>query len=235
MKAALIDITTGRLVSDRERVDTPQPATPEHMKDAFGALTSRFDYTGPVGVGFPAVVRGGEVSTANNIDKSWIGENAIEVFASVVPGPLTVLNDADAAAVAESMFGAGKGVGGLVLVLTFGTGIGTGMLVDGELVRNVELGSMELDGYERAELYYAAKARKRDNLSWAEWTLRMNRYLSYVSSILSPTLMIVGGGMVKNWDEISQHVDPRLAVVPAQILNNAGIVGAAVATTRQIR
>lgn len=173
--------------------------------------------------------------TANNIDKAWIGENAVDVFSEVVPGPLTIINDADAAAVAESSFGAGQGVEGLVLVLTFGTGIGTGMLVDGILVRNVELGTMEFDGFERAELHYAAKVRRQENLSWEEWTARMNRYLAYVDKILSPNLVIAGGGIVKKWDQIEPHLDPSLKVVPAQILNNAGIVGAAIATTRSIR
>lgn len=235
MKTALVDTAAGEVVSERHRVDTPQPATPSDMRDSIAELMSRFDYDGPVGVGFPAVVRGGEVFTANNIDKSWIGENAIDVFTDAVPGPLTILNDADAAALAEASFGAGKGVEGLVLVLTFGTGIGTGMLVDGELVRNVELGTMEFDGFERAELHYAAKVRQQDNLSWEEWAVRMNRFLGYVRRILSPRLVIAGGGIVKRWDLIEPHLDPSLNVVPAQILNNAGIVGAAVATTRSIR
>lgn len=235
MKTALVDTAAGEVVSERHRVDTPQPATPSDMRDSIAELMSRFDYDGPVGVGFPAVVREGEVFTANNIDKSWIGENAIDVFTDAVPGPLTILNDADAAALAEASFGAGKGVEGLVLVLTFGTGIGTGMLVDGELVRNVELGTMEFDGFERAELHYAAKVRQQDNLSWEEWAVRMNRFLGYVRRILSPRLVIAGGGIVKRWDLIEPHLDPSLNVVPAQILNNAGIVGAAVATTRSIR
>lgn len=235
MKTALVDVAGGEVVGERQRVDTPQPATPSSMRDAIAGLTSRFDYDGPVGVGFPAVVREGEVFTANNIDRSWIGENAIDVFSDAVPGPLTILNDADAAALAEASFGAAKGVEGLVLVLTFGTGIGTGMLVDGELVRNVELGTMELDGFERAELHYAAKVRCRENLSWDEWAVRMNRFLDHVRRILSPSLMIAGGGIVKRWDLIEVHLDPSLNVVPAQILNNAGIVGAAVATTRSIR
>lgn len=228
MKAGLVDVATGSLVSDREKLSTPQPANPTLMRAAFEDLVSRFGYEGPVGVGFPAVVRDSIVHTANNIDASWIGQSAIDVFGPVSPGELTVLNDADAAAVAEERVGAARGVPGLVAVITFGTGIGSGLLFNGKLIENSELGSTELDGYVPAELFFSAKARKNEGLSWQEWGQRANRFLSYVVAILSPKLIVVGGGVAKHWDDFSAELKVTPPVVPAAILNNAGIVGAAV-------
>jgi len=230
MKAGLVDVSTGALVRDRVRVDTPRPAIPRTMSTVLSQLVGGFDYSGPVGIGFPAVIRDGGVFTANNIDESWIGENAHDIFVDAISHDVTVLNDADAAAIAEATFGVAKGVPGLALVVTFGTGIGSGLLVDGELVPNLELGMIELEGHRPAEVYFSAQARELDALSWEEWGSRANRFLLHVNHFLSPALIVVGGGVAKRWDQFAHYLDPLLPVELASIKNNAGIVGAAVAT-----
>ena len=227
IKGGLVDLATGELVSERAKVYTPQPAVPSTMGEAVATIVRGFDYSGPVGIGFPAVVVDGVVSTANNIDPEWIGANARDVFAEACGQPIVLVNDADAAALCESRFGAGRGQDGLVVVLTFGTGIGSGFLVDGELVPNVELGMLELEGYVPAETYFSAKARSREDLSWAEWGARANRFLTHVTKLFSPRLIVVGGGVARKWEKWELHIDNTLPVVQAERANDAGIVGAA--------
>lgn len=206
---------------------TPQPATPDAVTRAAASVMAQSGYTGPVGIGFPAVVAGGVVGTANNIDRSWIGVHAPSAFGEALGVQVLVTNDADAAALCEARYGTARGVKGLVIVLTFGSGIGSGFLVDGVLVPNVELGAMELDGYERAEYHYSARARKTDGLSFGEWGERANRFLSHVNDVFSPKLMVVGGGVARKWDQWGDRLDETIPVVPAARANNAGIVGAA--------
>jgi len=232
IKSALVDSSNGSLVSDRLRFDTPQPATPDACAEALTSQVSAYDYDGPIGVGFPAVIRNGVVETANNIDRSWIGVKVADLFANATGRTVTVVNDADAAALAEATFGAARGVGGMVLTLTFGTGIGSGLLVDGELVPNLELGQLELDGHTPAETYFSAKVRRREHLDWDTWGRRANRYLSHVNSVFNPDLIVMGGGLTKHWDLYSHTLDERLPVVPAQMGNNAGLVGAAMVAAR---
>lgn len=232
IKSALVDVSTGSLVTKRARVDTPQPATPAAVTEALAGMVSEYDYKGPVGVGFPAVIRKGVVGTANNIDKTWIGQNAVDLFAAATGKEIWVINDADAAALAEVQFGAAAGVEGLVLTITFGTGIGSGLLVDGELVPNLELGQIELEGHVPAESHFSAKARKREELDWDEWGARANRYLTHVDAVFNPDLMVIGGGLTKHWGKFHHALDPRLATVPAEMGNNAGLVGAAILVSR---
>ena len=227
IKSALVDLADGSLVTDRLRYDTPQPATPEACSEALSAQVAQYDYDGPLGVGFPAVIRDGVVETANNIDESWIGQKVADLFASVTGLAATVINDADAAALAEAEFGAAKGVPGMVLTLTFGTGIGSGLLVDGELVPNLELGQIELEGHAPAETYFSARARRRENLDWDEWGARANRYLAHIDSVFNPERIVMGGGLTKHWEMFSHMLDSSLPVVPAEMGNNAGLVGAA--------
>jgi polyphosphate glucokinase len=172
MKAAIVDISTGELVSDRIRIDTPQPATPEAMAEVLNELVTHHRWGGPIGVAFPAVVRHGVVGSAANIDKSWIDVDADALFSASSGLDVHMLNDADAAGVAEMRFGAGAGRKGVVMMLTFGTGIGSGLFIDGVLVPNTELGHLELDGVD-AESRAAAKARDREDLSWSEWAKRV--------------------------------------------------------------
>ncbi len=232
VKYALVEVDTGRLVTERTRVKTPQPATPEAVTEVVAEIVGSAEAEGSVGVGFPAVVWDGEVFTANNIDKSWIGRNARDAFGDATGADIVLINDADAAGIAEASFGAARGVDGLALVITFGTGIGSGAIFDGELVPNLELGMLELEGHHPAELFFSAKVRRREDLSWGVWGDRVNRFLSHVDSVFHPRLIVFGGGVTKYWDEFSAHLDDRLSVVPASMGNNAGLIGAAVAAAR---
>jgi polyphosphate glucokinase len=226
MKAAPVDLATGELVADRYRIDTPKPANPEAMAVVVRELVEHFEWTGPVGVGFPAVVRKGVVESAANIDESWINVDADAVFTAATGLAVHMINDADAAGLAEIRFGAGRGRNGVVMMLTFGTGIGSGLFIDGILVPNTELGHLELDGFD-AEHRAAASARDRDQLNWPEWAERVQRYLRHVERLFSPDLFIVGGGASKQSGKWLKHVHIATDIVPAQMANNAGIVGAA--------
>lgn len=231
IKSALVNVETGNLVTERVRVKTPQPATPELVAAELAEMVAGYDYQGPLGVGFPSVIRNGVAETANNIDSEWIGRKVTEVFLEATGHVTTVLNDADAAAVAEARFGAAAGVPGMVLTVTFGTGIGSGLLVDGELVPNLELGQIELEGHSPAESYFSARARRREDLSWDEWGTRANRYLQHVDAVLNPDLIVLGGGLTKHWEKFRESLDEALPVVPAAMGNNAGLVGAALAVS----
>ncbi|MEA1902022.1 MAG: ROK family protein, partial [Actinomycetota bacterium] len=223
----IIDLEHGVMVGERIKLDTPQPSSPAAMGEAVATIVRGFEYSGPIGVGFPAVVADGVVGTAMNIDREWIGTDVVEVFGSATGLEVAVVNDADAAALCEARYGVARDRSGLVIVLTFGTGIGSGFLVDGELVSNVELGMLELEGHSPAETFFSAKARSREDLSWGEWGSRVNRFLTHVTRVFSPELIAVGGGVARKWDKWEEHIDLTLPVVRAERANNAGIVGAA--------
>lgn len=226
MKAAIVDLDTGELRSDRYRIDTPRPAKPEAMADVVQQLVAHHDWHGPVGCAFPAVVRRGVVHSAANIDESWIDVDADALFTATLGLDVHMINDADAAGIAEMRYGVGRGRSGVVMMLTFGTGIGSGLFVDGILVPNTELGHLELDG-EDAEWRAAASARKREGLSWAQWAARVERYLRHVERLFSPELFILGGGASKQPEKWVDRLDVRTEVAVARMANNAGIVGAA--------
>jgi polyphosphate glucokinase len=227
MKAAPVDLGTGELVGPRVRIDTPKPATPEAMAEVFARLVGSFEFDGPIGATLPAVVRHGVVGSAANIDRSWLGVDADELFAAVIGREVTVVNDADAAGIAEMRFGAGRGRTGVVLVLTFGTGIGSGLFVDGHLVPNTELGHLEIDG-EDAEWNAAASARERHRLTWPQWAPRAQRYLEEIVKLFSPDLIIIGGGASKRSSKWLDLIDIDAEIEVAAMTNNAGIVGAAI-------
>lgn len=226
MKGAPVDLATGWLAGDRYRVDTPQPATPEAMVPVVAEVVAAHHWSGPVGVCFPSVVDRGVVRTAANIDDSWLGVDAAALFSGALGQPVKVVNDADAAGLAEMRWGVGRDHAGVVLCLTFGTGIGSGLFVDGRLVPNTELGHLELDGAD-AELAASNAARRRDGLSWSEWAERVDHYLKHVVALFSPELIIVGGGASKKPERWLDRVDPGCDVVVASMANNAGIAGAA--------
>ena len=232
IKGALVDIGAGRLAGERHRIDTPQPATPEGVGAVVAAIVEHFGYEGTVGITFPAVVRGGVTYTAANVDDAWIEFHAKEHFESVLGLEVTVLNDADAAGVAEVAFGAGRGVDGTLIVLTFGTGIGSAVFVNGELLPNTELGHIELNGRE-AEPWASDRARRDEGLSWKKWATRVDDYLNYLDRLLSPDLFILGGGVSKKADKFLDRISTRARVVPAELQNEAGIVGAAYAATHR--
>lgn len=226
MKAAVVDLATGALVTERYRIDTPQPATPEAMADVVVELVRHNEWTGSVGCAFPAVVRGGVVGSAANIDESWIDVNADELFTEALGAQVHMINDADAAGLAEVRYGSDAARSGVVMMLTFGTGIGSGLFVDGVMVPNTELGHLELDGHD-AEKRAAASAKKRDDLSWSEWGSRVERYLRHVERLFSPDLFIIGGGASKKTDRWLDEVSINTPIEVASMANNAGIVGAA--------
>lgn len=226
MKAAIVDLGTGALVTDRFRIDTPKPSTPDAMAEVVVDLVRHHRWEGTVGCAFPAVVRDGVVGSAANIDTSWLSVDADKVFSDALGVGVHMINDADAAGLAEVAYGVAADRPGVVMMLTFGTGIGSGLFVDGVLVPNTELGHLELDGQD-AEQRAAASARKRYDWSWSEWSTHVERYLRHVEGLFSPDLFVVGGGVSKQpgkWlDGIS--IDTEIAV--ASMANNAGIVGAA--------
>ncbi|HET9665299.1 MAG TPA: ROK family protein [Desertimonas sp.] len=226
MKAAPVDLATGTVAGERHKIPTPQPATPEAMADVVAQLVNHFDWDGNVGVAFPAVVRRGVARTAANIDKAWIGTDIDAVFSKAADRPVHVINDADAAGLAEMRYGAGRDRRGVVIMLTFGTGIGSGLFLDGKLVPNTELGHLYLDGYE-AEHRAAAVIREREKLSWKEWSQRVDRYLAHVVFLFSPDLLILGGGVSRKADKWLPYVDVDAEIAVATLENDAGIVGAA--------
>lgn len=232
MKAAPVEVSTGRLIADRFRIPTPTPSTPEAMVEVVRELDLHFaditGGTGPVGVAFPAVVRSGVVHSAANIDPSWVGVDAASAFSAALGRPVVVVNDADAAGLAEMSFGAGRGRDGLVVTLTLGTGIGSGMFMDGALVPNTEFGHLEFRG-ESVERYAAASARSREDLSWRDWADRVGEFLEMVDRLFSPDLVILGGGVSRKPEKWFHRIDTRHETVIATMANHAGVVGAAMA------
>jgi polyphosphate glucokinase len=229
VKAAPVDVATGKLLAERKKVDTPRPATLGAVSEVVRQLASAFEWTGPVGATFPGVVVRGTVRTAANVDKSWIGTDAAALFGEVLGRPVTVLNDADAAGLAEMTFGAGVGVPGTVLMLTFGTGIGSALFVDGTLVPNTEFGHIEIHGKD-AEHRASEHAKVQHDLSWVKWAGRVEEYMQRMEALLSPGLIIVGGGISKEADKwVPLLTGVQAKIVAATLHNDAGIVGGAMA------
>ncbi|MFJ2113839.1 MULTISPECIES: polyphosphate--glucose phosphotransferase [unclassified Streptomyces] len=229
IKGAPVDLERGDLVEPRYKVLTPHPATPEAVADGVVEVVRHFGWSGPVGITFPGVVTGSVIRTAANVDKAWIGTDAGQVLGERLGLRATVLNDADAAGVAEMAFGAGRGRKGTVFLLTFGTGIGSALFMDGKLIPNTELGHLELHGHE-AEKRASTKAKDDEELSWQHWAHRVQKYLAHLEMLFSPELFIIGGGVSRKADKFLPLIEGiRAEVLPAELQNNAGIVGAAMA------
>lgn len=228
IKSALVDLVSGELLSERVRVETPQPATPEAVRDTVAELVRGLGGGVPVGIALPGVVQHGVVRTAANIDAAWIGASLPELFVDVVAQGGAFLNDADAQALAEVSHGVGRGHGGLIVTVTFGTGIGVALVHDGKLIPNAELGHLELDGVE-AESVASARARELEDLKWEAWGARATKYLQHLENLLWPDLFIIGGGIAKKPDKWLPFIATRTPLRPAAMINNAGIVGAALA------
>ncbi len=228
IKGAPVDLGRGDFAADRVRIETPQPSTPEAVAEVLAELVSTFGDGGesPVGVTVPGVVRSGVVSTAANIHDSWLGVDAAALFSQAAGRPVLALNDADAAGLAESRYGAARGQRGLVIVTTLGTGIGSALLLDGVLVPNSELGHIEVDGHV-GEKYAANSAREDHDLEWDEWADRLTSYYRMVERLLTPDLFVVGGGVSKHADKFLPMIDIATPIIPAVLRNKAGIVGAA--------
>lgn len=228
IKAAPVDLGRGDLVQDRERIPTPDPSTPEAVGEVMAELIARFpDSTGPVGITIPGVVHHSVVKSAGNIDRAWIGTDADAFLTDRLGRDVHLINDADAAGLAEARYGAARGVSGLVIVTTLGTGIGSAFLYDGVLIPNSELGHLEIDGHV-AEHRAAASIRTRDDLSWEEFAKRLTRFYRVVDRLFTPDLIVVGGGISKDFEQFLPLIDVGVELVPAQLRNAAGIVGAAV-------
>ena len=227
IKAAPVDVSAGTLTAERVKVATPRPALPEPIAAAVAGLAAGFSWTGPAGITFPGVVIGGVTHSAANLDPAWLGLDAMALFGGATGLPVTVLNDADAAGLAEMKFGAGQGEQGTVLMLTFGTGIGSALFTGGRLVPNTELGHIEIHGQD-AEKRASEHAREVHDLSWGKWADRVDDYLQHLEALLSPDLFIIGGGISRQSDKfIPRLTGLRARVVAATMFNDAGIVGAA--------
>lgn len=233
VKAAVVDTATGRLVSERLRVPTPNPSTPERVSATIGRLVRRLAKADalpesvPVGVGLPGVTVGGRLLTAANIDPAWVDYPVADKLAKSLKRTVSIVNDADAAGIAEMRFGVGAGKLGVVIFLTLGTGVGSGVFVDGTLVPNTEFGQMEIRG-RPAERRSASASRVRRGLSWKAWAMDLDEHLQRIEDLMWPTLFILGGGVSKNADKFVPRLTVRTPVVPASLRNDAGIVGAAI-------
>ncbi|HEY5985944.1 MAG TPA: ROK family protein [Streptosporangiaceae bacterium] len=232
VKAAPVDVDTGALTSPRVKLLTPRPALPDPVADVVRQLVADFSWSGPVGVTFPGVVTSGIIRTAANLEPAWIGLDGCALFAKATGLDVTVLNDADAAGVAEMRFGAGVGERGTVLMLTFGTGIGSALFTEGVLVPNTELGHIEIRGKD-AEERASGRIRESHELSWGKWAGRVDEYLSHLEALISPDLIIIGGGVSSKADKFLPLItNLRARVAPASMHNNAGIVGAALTAVK---
>lgn len=227
IKAALVDTATGKLVSERHRVATPHPSTPANMAAAIRELVDSFEYTGTVGCCFPTIIMHGVAKSASNLGEAWRDMPVDATFSEATGRHFVALNDADAAAMAEMKMGAGAGLDGLVLTLTVGTGIGSGLFYDGVLVPNIEAGHMPGKDGRPIEHYASNRARKRDELDWHEWGLRLNYFLGRAVRVFSPDHIILGGGVSKKFDKYSDAIDVNAPIHIAKFRNDAGIIGAA--------
>ncbi|MFC7095138.1 polyphosphate--glucose phosphotransferase [Jeongeupia naejangsanensis] len=233
IKGAPVNVLTGELLAERHKIDTPQPSTPEAVGKVVRELVEHFGWTGPIGCTFPAIVHNGVTLSAANVDRTWLNAPAERILADATGLPLTLVNDADAAGLAEAQFGAAHGRGGKVVVITLGTGIGSALIVDGRLIRNTEFGHLIFPKDAIAEKYCSAKAKEDLELKWKDYTPRLNAYLQHLDLLLSPDLVIIGGGISRKHEKFIPDLSGlRYEVVPATLQNNAGIVGAAVEAAR---
>lgn len=232
IKGAPVHVKKGVLITDRYRIPTPKPATPKQVAQVVADISKHFKWTGPIGCTIPGIIRGTEVVAASNLSKKWIGRDAARTIEKRTKSPVAILNDADAAGLAEVTFGAGRGQKGTILVLTFGTGIGSAIFRNGENIPNTELGQLRFDKKKTWEDLAADSARSRDHLSWKTWAKRrVQPYLNHLEFLFSPDMIIVGGGVSRpnKWDLIEPNLQTRATLRPAILENEAGIVGAAIA------
>jgi len=232
IKGAPVNTETGELLEERYRVLTPQPATPDAVAQSVAEVAQKFRWTDRIGCGFPAAIKNGVVLTAANVDQTWIGTNGKALFETSTRCKVNLINDADAAGIAEMKFGAGKDEGGVVFMITVGTGIGTAVFLHGQLVPNTELGHLEIRGKD-AERRASAAVKEAKELSWKAWAKRFNEYLEKIEKLFWPDLVIIGGGVAKYFERFAPHLTVNARLVPATLLNEAGIVGAAMAGLHQ--
>lgn len=229
IKGALVDLDKGILTTERFRIATPTTRKPDEMAEVVKQIVAHFDYKGAVGCGFPTVMKKGVCRSSGNLHKSWDHLNAETLFEQATGLEFTVINDADAAGYAAMNFGTGKDKDGFVVMITIGTGLGSGAFLDGRLIPNFELGQMPYKKYKKIESWAAASVKERENLSYKKWGKRFNKFLELVELVVSPDLVILGGGTSKDWDEYKDYIKVEMPVIPAALQNHAGIIGAACA------
>jgi len=234
MKGGIVNTETGEMISERHRIPTPESRKPEEMAEVIAEIVKHFDYKGKVGCGFPTVIKKGVCKSPGNLDESWLGVNVEELFEEKTGLDFTVVNDADIAGYASMEYGVGKGVEGLVVMITIGTGLGSGAFYDGKLIPNFELGQIPYKKYKKIELWAAASAKEREGLSYKKWGKRFNKFLKYVDLIVSPDLILLGGGTSKDFNEFKKYITIDTPVIPAELENHAGIIGAAAAAVHSI-
>ena len=233
IKGAPVDTETGLLLAERIRIKTPKKGEPEPVAEVVNQIAQSFNWLGPIGIGFPAPIKGGVTMMAANVSEKWVGTNADALFTKVTGCDCTMINDADAAGLAEMSFGAGRGQPGTVIMITLGTGIGSAIFHRGQLLPNTEFGHLEIEG-EDAEFRASDAARQRDDLSWKKYARRLNKYLATTETLFWPNLFIIGGGISKESEKFLPLLTLETPVVPAQLLNEAGIVGAALAVRKGV-
>lgn len=233
MKGALVNSLTGEMLTERYRIPTPPSRKPKEMAEVVKKIVEHFDHKGPVGVGFPTIIRHGVCKSVGNLHKKWKNVNVRELFSNATGLPVTVINDADAAGYATMNYGIGKGKEGLVVMITIGTGLGSGAFYNGELIPNFELGQIPYKKYKKIEDWAAASAKEKEDLSYKQWGKRFNVFLKYVDLLISPDCIILGGGTSKQFDQYKDYITIETPVIPAELRNQAGIVGAAAAALHE--
>ncbi|MBT8180117.1 MAG: ROK family protein [Eudoraea sp.] len=233
MKGALVNSLTGEMLTERYRIPTPPSRKPKEMAEVVKKIVEHFDHKGPVGVGFPTIIRHGVCKSVGNLHKKWKNVNVRELFSNTTGLPVTVINDADAAGYATMNYGIGKGKEGLVVMITIGTGLGSGAFYNGELIPNFELGQIPYKKYKKIEDWAAASAKEKEDLSYKQWGKRFNVFLKYVDLLISPDCIILGGGTSKQFDQYKDYITIETPVIPAELRNQAGIVGAAAAALHE--
>jgi len=232
IKGAPVDVKTGKLLAERVRIKTPKNAEPKPVAKVVAEIAQAFEWTGPIGIGFPAPIKSGVALMAANVSEKWVGVDADKLFTKITGCNCTMINDADAAGLAEMKFGAGRGQPGTVIMITLGTGIGSAIFYRGNLLPNTEFGHLDMDGMD-AEHRASDAARQREELSWKKYAKRLNEYLMQMEKLFWPDLFIVGGGISKESHKYIPLLKIQTPIVPAQFLNEAGIVGAALAATKK--
>ena len=229
LKGALVDVETGELKTLTHRIPTPEDRKPEGIARAVKEMAAHFNYKGAVGCGFPTIVKKGFCKHEGNLSQDWVGLNVEELFENTTGLDFTVVNDADAAGLAEVKFGAGRGLDGFILMITVGTGLGSGAYLRGELIPNFELGQIPYREFEKIEEWAASSIKTKERLSYKEWGLRFNTFLQYIEKILNPDTILVGGGISNDWKKFEKHLQTEVKLIPAELRNDSGILGAAMA------
>lgn len=230
IKGALINKETGELVSERFRLPTPKGRKPNEIAETINQIIKHFNYHGPIGCGFPTIIKNGVCRASGNLHSSWLGVNVTQLLKKTTGQDIVVINDADAAGLASMKYGVGKGKKGLVIMITVGTGLGSGAFLDGKLLPNFELGQIPYKSYKKIEDWAANSAKEKENLSYEKWVKRFNKFLRLVEIIVAPDLIIIGGGISKNWALFGNNIELETEVVQAELMNHAGIIGAAIAS-----